>query len=131
VDNIEIKVDTDVNEANEPDLTQKELEMVDKLYEFKDNPEMLQEQLKEARLPARLVVALKKASTSASASESNVENKLVTIGKALDSETEDNLKIGRELLSMLMDCGEIRKLDSEIGKAARTGKLDILTYLKC
>ena len=53
------------------------------------------------------------------------EKQMVAVGNALQNVLDVRLKSGREMLAQLLDSGEIRKLDSMIGKAAKEGKLDM------
>ncbi len=46
------------------------------------------------------------------------------VSQALDTVLNERLAGGRELLAKLLGAGEIRKLDAEIGKAVREGKMD-------
>ena len=49
---------------------------------------------------------------------------LMSVATALQSIMDSQLASGREVLRILLNTGEIRKLDAEIGKAARQGQLD-------
>lgn len=53
------------------------------------------------------------------------ETQMVALGTALQTVLNTRLKSGREMLATLLNSGEIRKLDSTIGKAAKDGKLDM------
>ena len=50
---------------------------------------------------------------------------MVEVGTSLQNILDTKLKDGRELLASLLNSGEIRKLDSIIGKSAKDGKLDM------
>lgn len=50
---------------------------------------------------------------------------MVTVGAALQTVLDTRLRSGRALLADLLDSGEIRKLDSTIGRAAKEGQLDM------
>jgi hypothetical protein len=50
---------------------------------------------------------------------------MVQVGKVLQNVLDTRLVSGRALLTQLLNSGEIRKLDSLIGKAAKEGKLDM------
>ncbi|KAL7450409.1 hypothetical protein ACHAWC_002332 [Mediolabrus comicus] len=93
-------------------------------------------------IPPRLFVALQMAAekgewkeggndndeTSDDNSSSNneeFEKQMVEMGKALQNVLDVRLRGGRELLAELLNSGEIRKLDSLIGKSAKEGKLDM------
>eukprot|EP00584_Thalassiosira_punctigera_P005090 CAMPEP_0172535598 /NCGR_PEP_ID=MMETSP1067-20121228/7531_1 /TAXON_ID=265564 ORGANISM="Thalassiosira punctigera, Strain Tpunct2005C2" /NCGR_SAMPLE_ID=MMETSP1067 /ASSEMBLY_ACC=CAM_ASM_000444 /LENGTH=411 /DNA_ID=CAMNT_0013320537 /DNA_START=23 /DNA_END=1258 /DNA_ORIENTATION=- len=58
-------------------------------------------------------------------SSEEFETQMVALGGALQSVLDVRLKSGRELLAELLGSGEIRKLDSALGKAAREGRLDM------
>ncbi|KAL7528404.1 hypothetical protein ACHAXR_002433, partial [Thalassiosira sp. AJA248-18] len=53
------------------------------------------------------------------------ESQMVTLGTSLQNVLDVNLRSGREMLAELLNAGEIRKLDSLIGKSAKDGKLDM------
>lgn len=92
-------------------------------------------------MPPRLVVALQMAAekgewkeggnndeTSSDDNNSNneeFEKQMVEMGKALQNVLDVRLRGGRELLAELLNSGEIRKLDSLIGKSAKEGRLDM------
>ena len=57
--------------------------------------------------------------------DNNFSNQMVQVGAALQNVLDVRLRSGRTLLTELLNSGEIRKLDSLIGKAAREGKLDM------
>ncbi len=57
--------------------------------------------------------------------DNNFSNQMVQVGTALQNVLDVRLRSGRTLLTELLNSGEIRKLDSLIGKAAREGKLDM------
>jgi hypothetical protein len=59
------------------------------------------------------------------ANNTNFETQMVQVGTALQNVLDTRLRSGRNLLTELLNSGEIRKLDSLIGKAAREGKLDM------
>ncbi|KAL9182923.1 hypothetical protein ACHAXT_004202 [Thalassiosira profunda] len=80
----------------------------------------------------RLVVALQLAAEEGSwkgegdnAGDEEFEKQMVEVGSALAHVLDVRLRSGRELLADLLKSGEIRKLDSMIGKAAKEGKLDM------
>ncbi len=63
--------------------------------------------------------------TTDKAKNTNFETQMVQVGTALQNVLDTRLRSGRTLLTDLLNSGEIRKLDSLIGKAAREGKLDM------
>lgn len=89
-------------------------------------------------MPPRLVVALQMAAEKGEWKEGGnnedetsddnneeFEKQMVEMGKALQNVLDVRLRGGRELLAELLNSGEIRKLDSLIGKSAKEGKLDM------
>ena len=66
----------------------------------------------------RLVVKLRQ-------SEHATHPALQVVATALKNVLDSKLAGGRALLAQLLEAGEIRKLDAAIGKAARTGALDM------
>jgi hypothetical protein len=91
------------------------------------------------KMPPRLTVALQMAaekgewkeggndetSDDKNSSNEEFEKQMVEMGKALQNVLDVRLRGGRELLAELLNSGEIRKLDSLIGKSAKEGKLDM------
>jgi len=80
----------------------------------------------------RLVVALQMAAEKqewkeeeADDTDTEFETQMVALGLALQNVLDIRLRSGREMLAELLNSGEIRKLDSTIGKAAKDGKLDM------
>jgi hypothetical protein len=53
------------------------------------------------------------------------EQQMIAMGSALQTVLDTRLRSGRELLANLLNSGEIRKLDSMIGKSAKEGQLDM------
>mmetsp|Transcript_22121 Transcript_22121/g.44422 ORF Transcript_22121/g.44422 Transcript_22121/m.44422 type:complete len:415 (+) Transcript_22121:82-1326(+) len=87
-------------------------------------------------MPPRLVVALQMAvekgewkededDTTETDDAKEFEKQMVAMGEALQNVLDVRLRGGRELLAELLNSGEIRKLDSLIGKSAKEGKLDM------
>ena len=87
-------------------------------------------------MPPRLVVALQMAvekgewkeddnDTTETDDATEFEKQMVAMGEALQNVLDVRLRGGRELLAELLNSGEIRKLDSLIGKSAKEGKLDM------
>lgn len=77
----------------------------------------------------RLVVALQLAADArewkSEGDGAEFEAQMLALGDALATVLNTRLKSGREMLAALLDCGEIRRLDSAIGKAAGDGMLDM------
>lgn len=81
-------------------------------------------------MPPRLTVALQMAAEEGEWKDNEkdaaeFEKQMVAMGKALQNVLDVRLRGGRELLAELLNSGEIRKLDSLIGKSAKEGKLDM------
>mmetsp|Transcript_27861 Transcript_27861/g.39873 ORF Transcript_27861/g.39873 Transcript_27861/m.39873 type:complete len:422 (+) Transcript_27861:35-1300(+) len=86
-------------------------------------------------MPPRLVVALQMAvekgewkeedAADDDAESEEFETQMIAMGEALQNVLDVRLRGGRELLAELLNSGEIRKLDSLIGKSAKEGKLDM------
>lgn len=74
-------------------------------------------------MPPRLVLQLRQVDET-----SAVETAVQTVATALRAVLDTRLASSREVLKTLLEAGEIRKLDSEIGKAARTGQLDMAFF---
>ena len=79
----------------------------------------------------RLVVALQLAAekkewkVEEEDTDEEFAKQMVQVGTSLQNILDTKLKDGRELLASLLNSGEIRKLDSIIGKSAKDGKLDM------
>mmetsp|Transcript_25370 Transcript_25370/g.51203 ORF Transcript_25370/g.51203 Transcript_25370/m.51203 type:complete len:401 (+) Transcript_25370:150-1352(+) len=112
-----------------PTLTDEDISMIKSIYSGSDgNPDVM-ENVVTANLDMmhpRLVVALQMAFSEESwkTDDSELESQMIAVGKALQNVLDVRLRSGRELLAGFLHSGEIRKLDSMIGKAAREGKLD-------
>lgn len=91
-----------------------------------------------SRMHPRLVVALQMAGrgekwkTEDAMSEGGEGNddegfeaQMVAVGTALNTVLDTRLRSGRALLADILQSGEVRKLDSTIGKAAKEGGLDM------
>jgi hypothetical protein len=78
-------------------------------------------------MPPRLVVALQMAAEKGEwkDDDEDFQKQMVAMGGALQNVLDGRLRGGRELLAELLNSGEIRKLDSLIGKSAKEGKLDM------
>jgi len=78
-------------------------------------------------MPPRLVVALQMAVDKGEWEDDDADfnKQMVAMGEALQNVLDGRLRGGRELLAELLNSGEIRKLDSLIGKSAKEGKLDM------
>jgi hypothetical protein len=115
--------------AAKEELTPEETTLVQSLYERSDNDgEKLRKVLVEAMpsLSSKLVLKLTRLLQAPSKDKlSSVTQKVATVMKDL---VDEQLAQGRETLLMLLGAGELRKLDAEIGRASRTGKLDMAFF---
>jgi hypothetical protein len=101
-------------------FTQEEQSILDDLCaKAGDDASHLQEALKAAlpTLSASLIVKLRQSTSHSNAKAQNVANQL-------DKMLQDKLLQSRNILQELLNAGEIRKLDSLIGKHAKAGNLD-------
>ncbi|KAL3798299.1 hypothetical protein HJC23_000213 [Cyclotella cryptica] len=115
-----------------PKLTEEDKSWVQTLYKACDGNQEAMENAITADLDnmhPRLVVALQLAADKGEWKEGNddeeFEQQMVALGSSLHNVLDTRLRSGRELLADLLNSGEIRKLDSMIGKAAKDGKLDM------
>jgi len=82
---------------------------------------------KLSTIPAGLIVTLRQFVASTSPEDvggNEMASRARAVGLALSTVLDAKLEISRDVLQSFMQAGEIRKLDSLIGKAAREGKLD-------
>lgn len=77
-------------------------------------------------MSAKLIMTLKKHSETPTTADSDVA--VQRVADAIQSLLDDRLSQGREVLAALLSAGELRKLDAEIGKAHRAGKLDMAFF---
>jgi hypothetical protein len=77
-------------------------------------------------MSAKLIMTLKTHAESAKTSDSDIA--VERVASALQSLLNDRLSQGRQVLATLLSAGELRKLDAEIGKANRAGKLDMAFF---
>jgi hypothetical protein len=115
-----------------PKLTDDDKSLVQTLYTASDgNPEAMENAITADldNMHPRLVVALQMAAEKGEWKQDNdnkeFEQQMVALGSALQNVLDNQLRSGRELLADFLNSGEIRKLDSMIGKAAKDGKLDM------
>lgn len=124
--------------ADEPEeasilLTDEEVTLVEELYHHnqKDNNDNLKNALLQAlpTLPAKLIVKLRRRQADSSSISSSSDNVAVrTVAQQLDQLLQERLETAKETLLELLNAGEVRKLDSLIGKAAREGRLDVAFF---
>jgi hypothetical protein len=86
-------------------------------------------------MSSRLIMKLKQTSsnqkhriTDIKSSGESPDEAIEQVAMALQSLLDDKLSTGREVLATLLSAGELRKLDAEIGKASRAGKLDMAFF---
>jgi len=106
------------------ELSDDESKMIVSLWEqANENETMLRELLVEAlpAMPPQLVVKLMQ-------SQNVKEQPLQIVSMTLKEVMDENLSSAKEVLANLLEAGEIRKLDNEIGKACRAGKLDMAFF---
>ena len=60
-----------------------------------------------------------------SSDDEEFAKQMVAVGTCLQNVLDVQLRSGREMLAELLNSGEIRKMDSTIGKAAKDGRLDM------
>lgn len=116
-------------ETPEVDLTEEDWKTLSSIFESNDGSDVkasIVDSLPD--MHPRVILALRDAAQTgkmpASATEPKEQEMLRTAGKILLDISDKRLEAGRDLLQTLLRCGELRKLDSAIGKAQREGKLD-------
>lgn len=120
----ETKTDEDRDDVRNLELTDDESKMVVSLWEQSNESEAtLRDLLIQAlpTLPPQLVVKLVQ-------SQSVTEQPLQRVSLTLKAVMDENMAAAKEVLANLLEAGEIRKLDNEIGKACRAGKLDMAFF---
>ena len=119
---------------SQPRLSREEKSFVSSLFHKKDeNSSTLENAISDVLqdMSPGLLVALQMAAKTGewnqdeNYDDNNFSNQMVQVGAALQNVLDVRLRSGRTLLTELLNSGEIRKLDSLIGKAAREGKLDM------
>lgn len=103
-------------------LTDEEVALVEDLYN-KESADNLKDAILKVlpTLPAKLIVKLRQ-------SESSDNVAVQTVSQQLNSILNEKLEAAKETLLELLNAGEVRKLDSLIGKAAREGRLDVAFF---
>ena len=134
-----VSLDTTELEASQtretPTLTAEDKSFITSIYNACSGDTTALENTLTANLDTmhpRLVVALQLAAEKKEWKVEDTNNdseefakQMVEIGTSLQTILDTKLKNGRELLASLLNSGEIRKLDSIIGKSAKDGKLDM------
>jgi hypothetical protein len=117
--------DTEAAASAERHLSSDESSIVNTLWsQCNENAATLQEMVIQA-LPSmspKLMMKLKQVN------EEDDDEATIQVASALQTVLDERLASGREVLATLLSAGEIRKLDAEIGKACRTGKLDMAFF---
>ena len=109
------------------DLTEDEWDAVKSLYDngaSKDSSEKSLEKTILEALPTMKPSLIMKIRQG----QNDKRKEMRELCSALNSVLDSRLTEARDLLGELLDAGEIRKLDALIGKAARSGKLDVAFF---
>jgi hypothetical protein len=117
-------------------LSDDETSLINALWnQSNQNNDALQEILLQTlpTMSSRLTMKLKQTnqkrlSTDIRGSSGSADEAIVQVAEALQSVLDDKLSTGRDVLATLLSAGELRKLDAEIGKASRAGKLDMAFF---
>jgi len=135
-----VALDTTELEASQtretPTLTKEDKSFITSIYNACSGDTTALENTLTANLDTmhpRLVVALQLAAEKKEWKVEDTNNddseefakQMIKVGTSLQNILDTKLKDGRELLASLLNSGEIRKLDSIIGKSAKDGKLDM------
>ena len=110
-------------------LENDELSLIHALWNQCNNDNAALLDLVQQALPtmsAKFIMTLKKQAETSTTSDSDVA--VERVAAALQSLLDDRLSQGRQVLATLLSAGELRKLDAEIGKANRAGKLDMAFF---
>ena len=129
----EVTVD-DAKNDDLPELTQEELTLISQIAtsDSASLDSFLMSNI--SNMPSHVVLTLRNAAEGNFPSFKSKTltdeqcNDLQTVGKALVVIMDTNLQSGRDLLQSFLECGEIRKLDSAIGKAMKEKKLDMAFF---
>ena len=129
----EVTVD-DAKNDDLPELTQEELTLISQIAtsDSASLDSFLMSNI--SNMPSHVVLTLRNAAEGNFPSFKSKTltdeqcNDLQTVGKALVVIMDTNLQSGRDLLQSFLECGEIRKLDSAIGKAMKEKKLDVAFF---
>ena len=129
----EVTVD-DAKNDDLPELTQEELTLISQIAtsDSASLDSFLMSNI--SNMPSHVVLTLRNAAEGKFPSYKSKTltdeqcNDLQTVGKALVVIMDTNLQSGRDLLQSFLECGEIRKLDSAIGKAMKEKKLDMAFF---
>jgi hypothetical protein len=116
---------TESDETASFTLSEEEWSAVENLVTRADHDAALLEKLVAEALPTmhpRFIIKLRQ--QKAQQQESPLEGMRQSVATALQAVMDSQLQNGRDVLRVLLNAGEIRKLDAEIGRAARQGQLD-------
>lgn len=100
-------------------FSDEETSMIENIYAQVSDQKSLQQVLLEtlATLPPKLLLKLRQA-------DQHHNNSVQQVSRGLNHLLAEQLETATKTLKALLDAGEVRKLDSLIGKAAREGRLD-------
>lgn len=111
---------------DESSLSDDESTMVNVLWNQSGKDDAVLQQLVLQALPSmspKLIMKLKQQASNNQ--KDNYDESVIRVANALQAVLDERLASGREVLETLLEAGELRKLDAEIGKACRAGKLDM------
>jgi len=129
--------DTAADENNvATNFTDDETILINALWtQSNQNDAILQELVIQAlpTMSPKLIMKLKQQSSNTEHEHLTNNNESVVqqqqaVAMALQSVLDERLASGRQVLATLLAAGELRKLDAEIGKACRAGKLDMAYF---
>jgi hypothetical protein len=110
--------------VNDIELTDSEGEVLRECWEQAKNDDTKLKQIIVQNLPKfspQLLMKLKQV-------PQNAPVMVKSVATIMQGILDDQLSQGREVLATLLAAGELRKLDAEIGKACRAGKLDMAFF---
>lgn len=125
---------------NENFLSDEEASFINTLWnQSNQNTVALQDLLLQTlpTMSSKLIMKLKQSSSNQKPGSTDIVSRstdgspdeaILQVAMALQSLLDDKLSTGREVLATLLSAGELRKLDAEIGKASRAGKLDMAFF---
>lgn len=115
---------SDASEEETPGVTETEWKVLSDLYQKADGDNAALGKIVLEALPAidpNLIMKLR-------GTVDDSREEFVAVRNALNSVLDARLAGARDVLYQFLNAGEIRKLDSLIGKAAREGKLDVAFF---
>lgn len=127
---------TDPKKVEEPTLSDNDRTLIKQIYEMSskgNDANSLEVQLMQA-LPSMspgLVMALRRVGNGGSMIDNTSDEEqehLKVLGTALEQVVNAKMEKAKDLLGSFLDCGEIRKLDTAIGKAVKQDQLDMAFF---